>query len=1249
MSRRTIRSASLFGLAVAIFSLTPWAVTTGAAQVPDPKKVDPNKKVDPKDVKKIDPKDPKKIDPKPPDPKKVDPKPPDPKKPPEPKVEPKAPPPPEPLPELPLGVANPLDLVRGMRDNGLADLALEYLLELEKKTVPTAVKAEIPLERAKCLLEAADDEPDEGTRTSLIGEAKDGFTTFLTGNPTHPRAAEAFLALARLTSLDAKAQLSKARRIDIPVEDGDARSDAIKLQKAESAKSRPMFKAASDQFKKAADRIKAQIEKTTDAPLRRALTQAMFDAQIASATNQFALADTFLSKDETVQKADLIDKAREAFRALRDDEATPARIGWVARAWMAECDFEKNEPVPAREQNKTILEAKAHDAADGQRMVRFFQVRKKATEARTAADYGDAVKEADAWLQQYGNDRRAQSEGVAVRWYLGFSLKAQTDLTVGPGPKGAPLPALAGENRTRYVKAERLFRKISQSDNEYSTRAGKQRMFVVRRLLGEADKSPTDYATFEEAQMAALIQMSRVSDAEKSGKEAEVKTRRQAVVGLLERSRELATAQDAPADVTDVLLRLIYFYHLTDQPFQAAVLGEHVARTVKSTGGKSSAAGFLGLIGYTAATAQIKTTEADKLDAARKTDRDRAVRLARFLDEKFPNDTATDRARHRLAALLYDDGKRVEAFDALLKIRSGYDQIGEVRLYEGMWAGELLNTKDSPLPDARRRDVFRRATADLEKLAKPDADADADAVKTYVNARCRLARLYLIQNRADAEGEKTAPGYPRARQIAEEALALVPSFAAVVKDDAGTKTLTPDGWLLKLLAEDARTRAVALEGQTLFVQKKYDEAYGVIGKVLAEMRETGPYAPVVKKALVAKPAEKTEPAPKVEPKKDEKKDPEAKKDAPTPKTEADDLAGDEGSALVTKIVATADGVDKLRNDLIVLALKIRVRQGKAEEGVEQIELLKAFGGSIEKNVDTLQQLSSEMAGQILGLRREGKADEAKTLSDGFAKLLARLSAEPNLPATVQLFLGQSLVLVGEHDKAADTLRKIPAPDAAALARPLAELKTDEERRPVLLYRRATLELVRALREGKKLPECEALINAAMGTQEKQLWAFASMEFRMEKAHLFEAKGAAQADAKAANVEWGNAVKEWTTLVNIFRKRLEVVPKDKNGNVDNAAVLRNKNAFYDAFFDYNRCIVKANTQLLKGNPKLPQTYENIGKKFADLEKSAGPDMTAEVRQRFHELLAEFPDLKKGYETAGGKLFLQKPAATETGGQ
>lgn len=1099
---------------------------------------------------------------------------------------------------------SPLELVRGLREQGLADLALELLADLDKKPgLPPDQKAAIPLERAKTLLDAADEEPDEGARAGMVAEAKEGFTAFLRATPNHPRAPEASLALARLISLEAKAQLARAKRLD-PAPEDDA---GKKKKKEEAAKARPLFKVAANRFGEAAKQIEARLkEPNLDAPTRRLIERDVFEADLSRGVNQYSMADTFIDPDakEKAERDNYLKEAFDLFDRLAKGPQT-VRTVWVARAWKGECEMERDRNVDGETEFKAVLAAQVPAAEDGKRMVQFFQLRRAFLQSigNTQA-MAQAASLASTWLGRYDSPRRPSPEAVATKFYLALNLQIQAELG-SPKPKDpkAPVPLLA-DARGKLERAERLYRVIAQTDNDYTERAAKRRMQVVRRLLGEADRPPAEYRTFEESQMAALVQMAKLADAERDGAEADaLKARRLKIVALLERARELATPKDNPADVADALVRLIYFYQASEQPYQAAVLGEHIARTMKLPGGKPALAGVMGINGYATATAALPAGAG--IEEARRSDRDRAIRLARFLDERYATDPAADRARHRLAALLMEEGKPLEAYDTVLKVRPGYDGITAARLLQGAVAYQLVGAADSPLPPDRKTAVFRRTAAELEKAVRPEATADPEDVRGYVSTRCRLALLYLLQSRADADGEKATPGFVKARRVAEEVLAQIPAYPDL--QDAGKKIPTLDGLELTLLAQDARTRAAYLWGRALLEQGKGDEAFAALNDLLTEMKNYGPYFT------------------------DEMR-----------RWQADDQAAD--GAKKARVANLAGGVDKTRRDVIVLAVKARVRQGQVDQAAALIDLLKSFGGSVEANVPVLQQLSVELTAQIRAARGEGKADEAKTLTDGFTKMLDKLSAEPTLPAGVQLFIGQSLNNVGEHARAVEVLRKIPAPDPAVPAKD----QTPDQQRAAAVHRVGALNLVRALRGAKQFKEADDLLKKAIGTPDKPGFASNSLDFRKEVAYLYEAQGADEPDLKKANALWGQALREWNGLYGIARKRLgdaeakrakaDVPETDKPSG---AAVLTMKNAFYESYFDVNRCVAKANQQLLKNNPqKLQDSVTATAKKFAEIEQSGGADIAAEVRNKFTDLLAELPELKKAYQAQGGKLFLER---------
>jgi TolA-binding protein len=1184
----------------------------------------------------------------------------------------------------PTGVPSPLDLVRGIREHGMPDLALEYLREIENRPMPDDDRKAMLLERARCLLDAADDEPDEGTRTSMIGEAKEAFNEFLTKNPSHPRASEAALAVARLTSIEAKAQLNRARRMEVPpplpadapaperLERERERDVAIAKQRDEAKKAQPLFLLASKRFHDAAEQMRAKLaDKTLDPMTRQSLTREAFDAELASGINQYNLAETVLTANTsaTLERNKYLEEARGVFAKLAKGSPT-SRTAWVARAWMAEVLMDQSKPTEADAEFKAILGSNLSEAEDGKRLVRFFQLRRAylaAIQERSTGKLGDVARDLQGWLARYGNTRKPTAEVIAARYYRAFALQFQAELLIGPPPKDGKPQTIGATPRGYLVEAEKTYRALSQTDNDYTIRATRNRMFIVRKLIGEADKPAADYATFESAQMAALIQIAKLQDAERAddvleprrdayvragralaaaGTElqrlraaAEIPERKLRVLALLERARELATPQDNPTDVIDNLLRLVYFYQNSEQHYQAAVLGEHIARTVRTTGGKSAVAGLMALNGYITAAARVKVRAADPSQAAaaaeaeealRRIDRERAVELARFLDKTYPNDPATDAARHRLAILFVQEKKFDEAFEVVTKIRGGYAQLTNARQLEGYIASVLVTTRDIALPPGGKAGVFRRATADLSRVVKPPPNASEEEVRGYLSVRARLAQLYLAQSRADEEAEKATPGYDRAIAVADELLAAVPTFDSLTVNPVADK-LNLDGLEMRLLGRDVRTRALFLRGRAHVDggPEKMPAAAAVIQPVIDDVAKTG--------SLM------------------------------TPKmVEWLGGQGDAGdppfvAAQKAKIAGLTAGVDKTRRDIVMLGFKLCVRQGKPADAAAMLDRLKKAGGSVADNQSTYELMARELAAPIPGLRKEKKDVEAKALGDGVALLLKELSAIPNLTPSSVLFIGQTLHTVGQNDDALKEFAKIPAPavpkvegvpadaqwwqvDAKTIQDGQARTKFQTEVRD---YRFAQLYTAKALHGAKRLDEAEKLLTGVIGTSDKQGWGYASYDFRRELASVYETKGAGTADVKAAGVEWGKANKEWTTLFQFAVARVKNLPE----NADPAQVRQAKSAFFDAFYEIQRLLVVANTQLLAGNPKLNDRLAEVGKRIADMEitnkiaelEKEGPAksiITAEVWNRYYELLDKNPTVKNAYKAAGGKLFLER---------
>jgi hypothetical protein len=1121
---------------------------------------------------------------------------------------------------------SPLELVRGLRENGQVDLALEYLKEIEGKPLSPEDKAAILLERAKCLLDVSEEEPDEGTRLGMVAEAKEALNAFLLNNSRHPRAVEALLAVAKLTSLDAKNELNRARRMDIPPlgdseDEKRAYEQALEKQKAEAARARPLFLLASKRFAEASKLLRERLaDKGLDFRVRRALEREAFEAELASGINQFNIAETFMrpNVEERKQRDGFLVQAKETFDKLAKGPASNRTV-WTARAWSAEVTYEQDKFNEAAAEVANILRAGVLEAEEGKRLARFFQLRRNfllAVTEKNLTQVRASETELRRWLGQFGNPRKPTPELFAVRYYLAYALQHQAETAIGPVKDPAKPPAISPAARKQLEEAEKLYRVLAQSDHDYTARAARNRMAVVRRLLGEADQPAASYDTFERAQMASLIQMSKLATAEaraaktpeeEKKKEAEVRDRRLRAIALLERSRELAGPQDSPADVTDVLLRLIYFYQQADQPYQSAVLGEFVARTVKATGGKASLAGLLAINGYVTASAALRLEDPEAAAAARQADRERAIAVARFLDTTYPNDNATDAARHRLASLLLDEDKPLEAFEVLTRVRPGYAQITNVRLLEGYLAGRLVAPAKSELTQERKAEIFKRAVADLVKVPQPAAIAAEEDVRGYLSARCRLAVLLFAQGRADPAAEAANPGHDQALTIATQTIAAVPTFESMVEPGADGK-LNLDGLEMTLLAQDAQARAVYLRARALTDAGKLDEAAKTLEPTLQTVRAGGAaFTPELKEW-------------------------------------AKGGGGDADAAQKARVAQIATAVDRTRVDVILAAFRLQVKQGKSAEAKALLDLMLKAGGTVEDNLPVLELMGRELAGQLAVAQREGKAKaaEATNLEAGLAVLLDKITTVPKLPQSSVLFIGQALQTVKKYDQAIETLKKVPEPAFPEWKTKKTEDFPQEVRGQLINqtrdYALANLYTARALRGGKKLAEAEALLTGIIGTNDKQGWGYGRLYFRKELAEVYEDKGKAEPDVKKANAEWGKALQTWTTLFQIQRNRLAKPPAGANAQ----QMIEYRNAFADAYFDVQRCLVEANQQLLKGQPaeKLQKTYDDVARRFTDMEKQIpAADWDPEVRNRYADLLDKVEPLKSAYKAAGGKLFLE----------
>ena len=266
---------------------------------------------------------------------------------------------------------DPIELVRGLRENGLPDLALDYLQDLAARRPTPGTLAVLPLERARAKLELAATETDDAKRSALLSESKADFDAFLAANASHPRRAEAALSLARLVSIEAKGLVSQAnKRAD----------DAARTRELVTA--RPVFTGAAKRFSQAAAEFAKKLDDGALSPAgRRAATNDLYQARLDEAVNTLELAKTYSTAGaaaaDVVARGKAVDEAQKLFAALAAKDAGHP-LAWVARAWVGECELEKANPAAAREAFDAV-EKEARRAPSvagaGARAADFFELR----------------------------------------------------------------------------------------------------------------------------------------------------------------------------------------------------------------------------------------------------------------------------------------------------------------------------------------------------------------------------------------------------------------------------------------------------------------------------------------------------------------------------------------------------------------------------------------------------------------------------------------------------------------------------------------------------------------------------------------------------------------------------------------------------------------------------------------------------------------------------------------------------------
>jgi hypothetical protein len=603
--------------------------------------------------------------------------------------------------------AEDFQFVRELRRQHYLDLAREYLKRLAENA-PAELKKELPLEQALTEMEAANEEPDSNKRIALFAEARQQFLAFLQANPSHPRAAETKLDIARATTLQGKTQLSRALLENDP-----------RVRTAEGAKARATLVEAYKQLE--------QLPKTPQ-------------SELALALNLLDQSETYLntgSDAEAQESGRLIQQARTILDKLGQGESA-SKITWQARAWAGRCEEMLDDPSKAIKTLQAVTEATGPAARDGKRLARYFLLlaRKKLKEApdprKSLNRY--LIDQAMSWLRDYPRYTHTP-EGYGVQYWLASFLLAE-----------AANPKINKREQEQHAgQARKYLSSLEHTENEFTDRAKRLKIEAMAKQ-GTFKEDIAKLRGFEDCYVRAQYEQMQIAEAAKQFKDAKSRVEEERkkhiakIIKALQLGLKKPDVENFPIEAKNARTLLTYYLLEDNKPGEAIEIGEKFAREDKTYSSQAASAAIYALVAYGQLLAERESKAGDlkalQQDSEYQREKESMLLLARDMERLWPKDRAGDFARHQIALHQLRDDKNTEAIKELAGITPEYPSY--IRTQYLLARAELQQAaqeKDKGDPQG----YYKLALSALTTLPEPAATADGDTNSDYLQAKLLLA------------------------------------------------------------------------------------------------------------------------------------------------------------------------------------------------------------------------------------------------------------------------------------------------------------------------------------------------------------------------------------------------------------------------------------------------------------------------------------------------------------------------------
>jgi len=655
-----------------------------------------------------------------------------------------------------------------LRERNYYDAALDYLAEMSRSNLASPdIKSRIPLEEGLTLIQDAQAEKDSTQKQKKLDAATKKLDDFVKANSAHAETPNARMQLGNvvvergrmLAELATRPSQNAASRAKLQADARKLFDDALKV----FSEAETNFKTELDAFPKFIEPNNKELIDKRDVA-RRNYIQAMLYAAAAA----YEKAKTYDEKDKTQVAAhkkglqEAADKYEKVYQNFRTRLA-----GLLARIKQGQCYQEMGDTRRALGYYADILN-QPDDLVEFRRLkASALYLSLQCWLADSEKKYELAMLKGDEWLRTARGLEDRQADWLAIRYYTAMANKAHAKV-LDPDGKGA---GNDGARAAGLIKAAvDHANKVAKISGPYQDPA----KALLKELGGDrnSDKEP---ATFVEASERGKVELDKMTEAQTAAKDAKADPSQAAKVQELltaasehrEKSmhyfdlalslRESDSEQD---EVTNVRYYLCYLRYLKAQFYDAAVMGEFIARNYPDNGGARQAAKIAlacYLQSYNDKTMPIEM---------RAFDRQKMVEVAEYCAKRWAEEEETIDNWSILMAVAVGDRDMKAATEFLNRIPEKSARRGseELKLGQAYWSEYLRETQKEEgerMTQADLEKLLTEATSWLEKgMARLQAGTDASgptlelvaaalsASQIYVGSGAPDKALALLENKA---------------------------------------------------------------------------------------------------------------------------------------------------------------------------------------------------------------------------------------------------------------------------------------------------------------------------------------------------------------------------------------------------------------------------------------------------------------------------------------------------------------------